>query len=73
MAIGHVVAGAVDPATNPDNGVRLAELLLNWVIPVALVILAIKQTHRIADHARLEARAHAGTVLEAAPADTATT
>lgn len=51
MAVGHVIAGAVDPATSPDSGSRPVDLLLNWVIPIGLILYAIAFTKKAADGA----------------------
>lgn len=48
---GHLLAGAIDPATSPNGGSRPADLLLNWVVPVALILIAISYTKRAADNA----------------------
>jgi hypothetical protein len=47
MAIGHVAAGAIDPASAPTSGARPIDLLFNWVIPVLLVLWAIKYTKKV--------------------------
>jgi hypothetical protein len=50
-ACGHLAAGALDPATSPNSGSRPLDLLLNWVVPVVLVLFAINFTRRAADNA----------------------
>lgn len=51
MAVGHAIAGAIEV---PDPGVgplhRPVDLVLNWLIPGALVWYAAKQTRRISGH-----------------------
>jgi hypothetical protein len=44
MACSHVVAGAIDT--------RRAETIFNWVIPIALVVLAVRYMQRQRDGAR---------------------
>lgn len=51
MAAGHLLAGAVDPASNPDAGARPVDLIFNWVLPIVLVLFAVKQTQRISESA----------------------
>ena len=55
MAIGHLVAGVVDPLTH-QYGVagaaqpsRLPDLILNWGIPIAMIFLAASYTTRAAE------------------------
>jgi len=44
MAIGHMISGYLaDHGENPRN------LLLNWIVPVAVVLVGLKQTERIAE------------------------
>jgi len=44
MAIGHMISGYLaDHGENPRN------LLLNWAVPVAVVLVGLKQTGRIAE------------------------
>ena len=52
MGIGHVIAGFVDSSTDPSTGARPADLFLNWILPIVLVLLVIKYTQREAGHAR---------------------
>jgi hypothetical protein len=47
MAFGHLLAGAIDPASAPKSGARPIDLLCNWVIPVLLVLWAIKYTKKV--------------------------
>lgn len=50
MALCHVIAGSLASATEMTNN-HPGNLLLNWVIPIALIVWAIKRTGRIAgDH-----------------------
>lgn len=50
MAVCHVVAGSLASATDVTNN-HPGNLLLNWVIPIALIVWAIKRTKKIAgDH-----------------------
>ena len=45
MACGHLLAGALDQAAiNSGSSARPADLLLNWVIPVGLILLGVKGT-----------------------------
>jgi hypothetical protein len=50
-AAGQLLAGAVDPATSPNPGSRPVDLLLNWVVPIVLILFAISFTKREADNA----------------------
>lgn len=66
MGLGHVVAGLVDPTTSPSDGTRPMDLLLNWIVPIALLVLAGKYTKRAVAAARQE-RDHdqgVGTTIE---------
>jgi hypothetical protein len=49
MAIGHLIAGYVDPVSQPATGARPVDLVLNWAVPVALVMFAIKRTELLSD------------------------
>lgn len=51
MATGHAVAGVVDPTTAPDPGGRPVELVLNWLLPLALVWAAIRYTAAVSARA----------------------
>ncbi len=51
MGVGHLVAGALDPASAPHAGARPADLILNWGIPVLLVVWAMNTTKKIASTA----------------------
>ena len=46
MAVGHLIAGAVDPATSPNSGSRPVDLLLNWIVPIGLILFAIAFTKK---------------------------
>jgi hypothetical protein len=47
MAAGHLLAGEIDPASAPNSGARPVDLVFNWVIPVLLVLWAIKYTKKV--------------------------
>ncbi len=47
MGLGHLLAGSIDPASNPNAGARPVDLIFNWVLPAALIFFAIKQTEQI--------------------------
>ncbi|OZF50602.1 hypothetical protein [Rhodococcus sp. 14-2470-1a] len=50
MAVCHVIAGALASSTEMTNN-HPGNLLLNWVVPIALIVWAVKRTGRIAgDH-----------------------
>jgi hypothetical protein len=51
MAAGHLLAGAIDPASNPVSGARPVDLILNWGLPIVLVLFAVKQTQQISESA----------------------
>jgi hypothetical protein len=51
MGLGHLLAGVIDPASNPVSGARPVDLILNWALPIALVLFAVKQTQQISDGA----------------------
>jgi hypothetical protein len=54
MAAGHLLAGAIDPPSDPVPGGRPVSLLLNWALPAALILLAVRCTQRISAAARDE-------------------
>jgi hypothetical protein len=54
MAAGHLLAGAIDPPSDPVPAARSVDLLLNWALPAALVLLAVSCTQRISAAARDE-------------------
>jgi hypothetical protein len=60
MASGHLLAGAIDPASAPKSGARPVDLLCNWVIPALLVLWAINYTKKVS--------ADAGSATSATPA-----
>ena len=47
MGCGHLLAGVIDPVTNPLPGARPVDLLLNWVVPIGLILLAVKGTQKL--------------------------
>jgi hypothetical protein len=47
MAAGHLLAGAIDPPSDPVPSARPVDLLLNWALPAALILLAVRCTQRI--------------------------
>jgi hypothetical protein len=51
MACGHVLAGHLDPVTGTSSSGGPVNLVLNWAVPVVLVLIGIKATSRIADAA----------------------
>lgn len=46
MGLGHLLAGLLDPATDPAGGSRPADLLLNWLVPALLILAAVNYTRR---------------------------
>jgi hypothetical protein len=54
MAAGHLLAGAIDPPSDPVPAARPVDLLLNWALPTALILLAVNCTQRISAAARDE-------------------
>ncbi|MCW2525449.1 MAG: putative rane protein [Pseudonocardiales bacterium] len=48
MGLGHLLAGHLDPASAPVSGARPIDLLLNWGLPVVLVLLATEYTKKTA-------------------------
>ncbi len=47
MGFGHLLAGAIDPASNPVAGARPVDLILNWGVPIALILFAVNRTKQI--------------------------
>lgn len=47
MAAGHLLAGTLAPATAPAAGSGPVDLILNWVLPIGLIMLGINRTRRI--------------------------
>lgn len=47
MGAGHLLAGHLDPATAPTSGARPVDLLLNWVVPIVLVLAALRYTTNV--------------------------
>lgn len=61
MAGSHFVAGALDPISDAeDSGARTVDLVCNWVIPIVLIVLAVKFTQRTAAQAHAAATAPTG-------------
>jgi hypothetical protein len=54
MAAGHLLAGAIDPPSDPVPGARPVDLLLNWALPAVLILIAVSRTQRISAAARDE-------------------
>ncbi len=58
----HLAAAAIDPVSGPVRTGQplhvVLNVLLNWVVPIALIVLAAKQTKRMtaAAHARAQQR-----------------
>lgn len=50
MGGGHLLAGYLDPMSAPVSGVRPLDLLLNWALPVVLILTAVVCTRRLAGH-----------------------
>ena len=55
MAFGHLLAAAIDPASSPAGGIRPVDLLLNWVVPAALILAGVTLSGRIAEQAQAAA------------------
>jgi hypothetical protein len=69
MGLGHLLAGAIDPASNPVSGARPVDLILNWGLPIALILFAVNRTQQISGDAGTEAiPAQAGAAHPTAPA-----
>lgn len=51
IGLGHLLAGAIDPASNPVSGARPFDLFLNWGVPIALIFLAVNATQKISSAA----------------------
>jgi len=51
MGVGHLLAGRLDPASNPVAGARPVDLILNWVLPIALILFAVHRSKQISDAA----------------------
>ena len=61
MGCGHLLAGALDEAAiNAGSSARPTDLLLNWLLPIGLVLLGVKGTKALAESA--------GTTRSATPA-----
>jgi hypothetical protein len=48
IAIAHTVAGIL-ASTDAASGAHPGSILLNWIIPIAVIIFAVKRTRAIAD------------------------
>jgi hypothetical protein len=51
MGAGHILAGQIDPASNPVAGARPVDLILNWALPIALILFAVNRGKQIGDAA----------------------
>lgn len=51
MGVGHLLAGAIDPVTQPVSGARPVDLILNWLLPIGLIFFAVKQTRVLSNNA----------------------
>ncbi len=51
MGAGHLLAGRLDPASNPVTGARPVDLILNWALPIALILFAVNRSKQINDAA----------------------
>jgi hypothetical protein len=51
MGAGHLIAGYLDPASAPKAGARPVDLILNWGIPVLLVLWAMNVTRKLSETA----------------------
>jgi hypothetical protein len=47
MGVAHLLAGTIDPPSNPAPGARPVDLVLNWVLPIALILVAVNRTQKI--------------------------
>jgi hypothetical protein len=52
MGCGHLLAGAIDPASSPGHGSRPVDLLLNWAVPVAVILFGVNRTQRLSESGR---------------------
>lgn len=60
MAASHFTAGALDPIGEAEtSGARTVDLVCNWVIPIVLLVGAVKFTQRTAAQAKAEGDAQA--------------
>lgn len=67
MAAGHLLAGKLDPATAPTAGSHPAGLILNWVLPIGLIMLGVNRTRRISDAATQQPHPQPGQYVQAVP------
>ena len=51
MGAGHLLAGRLDPASNPVAGARPVDLILNWALPIALILFAVNRSKQISQTA----------------------
>ena len=51
MAVGHTIAALVDPTSAPQPGMRPVDLVLNWLLPVALIAATVRYTNSAAARA----------------------
>jgi hypothetical protein len=56
MAAAHLLAGKLEPATSATRGSRPIDLLLNWVVPILLIMLAINYTKKLSNSESTPAR-----------------
>jgi hypothetical protein len=57
MACGHLLAGYLDPVSTASSGARPTEVLLNWALPIVLILGAVGYTKSVsgaADHDSLD-------------------
>jgi hypothetical protein len=47
MGAGHLLAGRLDPASNPVDGARPVDLILNWALPIALILFAVNRSKQL--------------------------
>lgn len=48
IAVAHIIAGALTSSSDL-SGSHPANLVLNWIVPIALIVFAVKRTRAIAD------------------------
>lgn len=51
MGAGHLLVGRLDPASNPVTGARPVDLILNWALPIALILFAVNRSKQVSDAA----------------------
>jgi hypothetical protein len=47
MAGSHLLAGFLDPLSDPKQGARPIDLFFNWVVPIVLILAALNYTRRV--------------------------